>query len=193
MKCSHLSRTEQAYQKHVKTHYSETYQCKYCYTIFKLKSTLTNHLQKHSKDVLKCQKCGCTFGYRQSYLEHVKYRHRSAKSVPCPICKKMFWTPTNMRAHRAKWHGLVKSLLFLKPGEMPVKSKSNEPPKPKPKKSTTTPQWCSCWECLSELTCCSSKLCKTTWFVYSQCTQQPASIILFDTFHAKWSMCLKDF
>ena len=136
MKCSHLSRSQQSYQRHVKTHYSEHFQCKHCYQTFDLRSTLTNHLQKHSNEVLTCQKCGEKFGYRQSYLEHVKYRHRPSKSVPCPICKKMFWTPTNMQAHRAKRHGLVKSLLFLKPGETPVKSKNNSPPKPRPKKKT---------------------------------------------------------
>ena len=94
MRCSHLSRSEQAFRKHSKTHYSERFQCKYCSVLFDMKSTLTNHLQKHSKDILTCQKCTRTFQYRQSYLEHVKYRHRPAKSVPCPICKKLFWTPT---------------------------------------------------------------------------------------------------
>ena len=39
-----------------------------------------------------------------------------------------------MRAHRAKRHGLVKSLMFLKPGETPVKSKSNLPPTGLPRK-----------------------------------------------------------
>ena len=102
MQCMHFSTSEQSYQKHAKTHYANLFSCKHCSSSFQLKSSLTNHLQKHSKDKLKCQKCSRTFTYRESYLEHVQYRHHPAKSVPCPICKKMFWTMTNMRAHRAK-------------------------------------------------------------------------------------------
>ena len=90
MQCMHLSRSQQSYQKHAKTHYANLFTCKHCSSTFQLKSSLTNHLQKDSKDILKCQKCSQTFTYRQSYLEHDKYRHHPAKSVPCPICKKCF-------------------------------------------------------------------------------------------------------
>ena len=132
MRCSHLSRSEQGFQRHVKTHYGEVIQCKICLMMFDMKSTLTNHLQKHSNEKLTCQKCQRQFGYRQSYLEHVKYRHHDAKSIPCPICKKFFWTPTAMQAHRAKLHGLVKSLMFLESGQKPTKSTSQHKSRKKP-------------------------------------------------------------
>ena len=114
MKCSKIYRTEVAFQTHNKTHYLEKYKCPEsgCGMIFDLKTSWINHKQKHSDDMMICKKCGRQFKYRSTYLEHTRYRHLSAKSIPCPICKKYFWTPTSMRSHKRKQHGSVAELLY---------------------------------------------------------------------------------
>ena len=112
MRCFTVCRSERSFYNHKQTHDRELNVCPVadCGMHFPLKTSLTNHLQKHSSDRLKCDKCPRTFQYRQSHIEHIKYRHRSTRTVPCPVCHKYFWTPTSMRSHRAKYHGLVSEL-----------------------------------------------------------------------------------
>ena len=112
MKCLQMCRTKRSFANHMATHLNIRYRCGHpdCGMEFNLKTTLTNHLQKHSTTRLKCDRCKRTFQYRQSQLEHIKYRHRKNKSVQCPVCKKMYWTPTSMRSHRAKYHYLASEL-----------------------------------------------------------------------------------
>ena len=112
MKCGNLSRSEISFGKHMKTHTSEHFQCKVCLQAFDRKSTLSNHEQKDSTDKFVCKKCGAQMQYRGAYLEHIRYRHTIKPTVPCPICKKYFWTPTSMRSHRRKLHGLVRDLVY---------------------------------------------------------------------------------
>ena len=111
MACNTVCRSVRAYYNHRKTDHQVTYHCPFpdCNNSYSLKTSLMNHEQKHSSYQYTCQlaKCQKKFQYRQTYLEHINYRHRDSKSVPCPICKKMYWTPSAMRSHRAKIHGLV--------------------------------------------------------------------------------------
>ena len=114
LKCNTISRSECSFYNHQQTHNSKTYDCPIedCGQFFRLKTSLTNHMQKHSEDWMHCSICRKEFQYHQSCLEHEKYCHRSSRTVPCPICKKLFWTPTSMRSHRSKYHTLV-SEMFL--------------------------------------------------------------------------------
>ena len=112
LKCGNLSRTEVSFNQHMKTHNGERFTCSVCLMVFDRKSTLSNHEQKHSKDKLVCKKCAKEFQYRGGFLEHIKYRHTEKPTVPCPICKKFFWTPTGMRSHRVKKHGRVRELVY---------------------------------------------------------------------------------
>ena len=106
MKCYTVSRSVRSFFNHTQTHHAISYRCPYpdCDDSFLLKSSLHNHTEKHSEFYYTCNlsTCGKKFKFCGSYLEHINYRHRDAKSVPCPVCKKMFWTPTSMRSHRAK-------------------------------------------------------------------------------------------
>ena len=111
MSCNNVSRSVRSFFNHTQAEHSIVYTCSFpdCDDKFKLKSSLRNHIEKHSEFWYTCQltSCGKKFKFRGSYLEHVNYRHRDSKSVPCPVCKKMYWTPTSMRSHCAKIHGLV--------------------------------------------------------------------------------------
>ena len=112
MRCGNLSRTQISFQQHLKTHTGDRFTCKVCLMIFDRKTTLTNHEQKHSTTKLVCKKCGRDFQYRGGFLEHIRYRHTDKPTCQCPICKKFYWTPTSMRSHRRKIHGLVKKLVY---------------------------------------------------------------------------------
>ena len=107
MKCSVICRSQQSFYNHSQTHNGVIYTCNTCGMQFCLKSSFSNHAQKHSEDRMTCDQCGKQFQYRQSYVEHITYRHTDEKSVPCPVCKKYYWTPSPMQSHRAKKHGLV--------------------------------------------------------------------------------------
>ena len=80
--------------------------------MFDRKTTLTNHAFTHTKEKLKCKKCGKEFKFRSTYLEHIQYRHLDTKTIECPICHKMYWTPTGMRSHRNRIHGTVAKLVY---------------------------------------------------------------------------------
>ena len=107
LKCTVICRSERSFYNHYRTHTGTVYTCKHCAKTFNLKMSLTNHLQKHNSKKLKCKLCGKEFQYRSTYKEHTQYRLHDQKSVKCLVCKKMYWTPTDMRSHRAKKHGLV--------------------------------------------------------------------------------------
>ena len=111
LKCGNITQTEVSFQAHLRTHYQDKFKCDMCCMIFDRKKTLTNHLQKHSGDIMKCKKCGKLYLYRQSYLEHIKYCHLPQKLIQCPVCKKYYWTPTQMRSHKFKIHGSVAKLV----------------------------------------------------------------------------------
>ena len=109
MKCLKIYRSERSFAVHVDTHNRpKTFTCPVqdCGAYFNLKTSLTNHMQKH-QDPMVCKKCGNEYQYRQGYLEHTTYRHLASKSIACPGCTKMFWTPTQMRSHKTRRHGSV--------------------------------------------------------------------------------------
>ena len=113
MRCTTVCRSERSFANHHNTHINGMHACPApnCGMQFALKSSLTNHLQKHSNQHLKCDCCTKSFKYRQSQLEHIiKYRHREQRTVQCPVCKKLYWTPTSMRSHKAKYHFLAREL-----------------------------------------------------------------------------------
>ena len=111
LKCDTVCRSVRSFTNHTKTDHALIFHCPYpdCDEKFLLKTSLINHEQKHSNFRYTCNLASCAkkFKYRSTYLEHINYRHRESKSVPCPVCKKMYWTPSDMRSHRAKIHGLV--------------------------------------------------------------------------------------
>ena len=112
LKCLHVSRSVRSHDAHMVTHQRpQFYKCSHpsCGSSFNMKSSLTNHEQMH-QERLQCDKCDRSFQYRQGYLEHITFRHLKHKSIPCPSCPKMFWTPTAMRSHRAKQHRLVSDM-----------------------------------------------------------------------------------
>ena len=112
IRCSHISRSERSFYNHIQTHRSALHHCPHedCGQYFTLKTSLTNHLQKHSPDKMHCSVCQKEFTYRQSYIEHEQYWHRKTQTVPCPVCNKLFWTPTSMRSHHSKYHTLVSEM-----------------------------------------------------------------------------------
>ena len=112
MICFTVCRSERSFYNHKQMHDKALNVCPFpdCGMQFPLKMLLANHPQKHSSSRMMCDKCGKKFQYRQSHIEHIKYCHRSTRTVPCPVCRKYFWTPTSMRSHRAKYHGLVSDL-----------------------------------------------------------------------------------
>ena len=69
-------------------------------------------MQMHRKDRIKCDTCDKTFQYRQNRIEHIHYAHRDEKTVLCPVCGKFYQTPTNMRSHHARRHGLVDDIVY---------------------------------------------------------------------------------
>ena len=93
-------------------HYGTEIRCSICNQQFDLKSSLINHIQKHSEHKVHCGTCGKRFQYRQNAVEHIKYAHRDSKTVPFPVCSKMFQTPTNMRSHCSQRHGLVEDIVY---------------------------------------------------------------------------------
>ena len=112
LRCNSVSRSERSFANHFQTHTAETYTCPEdgCGQFFTLKSSLSNHMQKHSEHRMHCSICGKEFQYCQSHIEHEKFCHRTTRTVPCPVCKKYFWTPTSMRSHRSKYHTLVSEM-----------------------------------------------------------------------------------
>ena len=104
--------TEASFSKYYKTHTGERFPCTVCDSVFDMKSMLTNHMFTHMEECLTCKKCGHLFKFRSSYLKHIRYWHLDTKTIECPICHKMYWTPTAMRSHRYKKHGSVGELLY---------------------------------------------------------------------------------
>ena len=100
LKCpKDIFRTEASYLQHECTHTGELFTFPACSHTFNRKTTLINHAITHNKQHLRCNKCGRLFKFRSSYLEHIRYRHLPNKSIECPVCHRMYWTPTAMRSH----------------------------------------------------------------------------------------------
>ena len=112
MKCNKCCRSTYSFEKHLETHNGTEIRCKVCNKRFNLKTSLINHMQMHSDDKVCCPTCGKMFTYRQNGLEHIDWAHHKKKECPCPICSKLFQSPTQMRSHRAKQHGLVRKLVY---------------------------------------------------------------------------------
>ena len=116
LKCSKVFRTVRSFENHRGTHGEQMFTCPIedCRQQFSLRSSMQNHMQKHSKHRFRCtvlKSCKRKYRHQQSILEHEKWAHRITKDCPCPICGKKFQTPTNMRSHKRKQHGLVKHLV----------------------------------------------------------------------------------
>ena len=111
MSCNTVCRSVHSYYNHKHTDHVFIYSCPFpdCDQTFMLKTSLINHEQTHSTVCHTCKLTGCgkQFKFHSSYLELIMYRHRDSKLVECPVCKKMYWTPSSMRSHRAKIHGVV--------------------------------------------------------------------------------------
>ena len=109
--CNTVFRSMRSFENHHNSHHSN-YMCTHpgCGLSFKLKSTLSNHMQKHSGNKFSCKVPNChpKFTYRQGYLEHIKWRHRDKPEAKCPVCQKLFWTPTIMRGHKLRSHTKVR-------------------------------------------------------------------------------------
>ena len=113
LQCTVVCRSERSFENHSQTHtINVIYKCpnKKCKKTFNLKTSLQNHLQKHTNIYETCDKCGKRFKYHSTYNEHKTYRHTPTKTVQCPVCKKYYWTPTQMRSHKFKKHGPAKNL-----------------------------------------------------------------------------------
>ena len=129
MLCYKYLRSLRSFENHRASHQSD-HTCKECGKSFALKTSLYNHAQIHSTDRMKCTYPGCPrmFKHRQNFLEHVNFGHRTTKDVKCTICKKMFQTPTSMRAHRVHTHGDAPKLIPGHPlkGLKPLKEKKKK-------------------------------------------------------------------
>ena len=112
MRCFKVCRSQFSFEKHMETHTGTEIRCKVCDKRFDLKTSLINHMQMHSDDKVRCETCGKTFQYHQNAIEHIRYAHHDTKTVPCPVCGKFYQTPTNMRSHRARRHGLVDDIVY---------------------------------------------------------------------------------
>ena len=110
--CDKIYQSVRAFQVHKESH-DKLHVCLVCCKGFKLKTTLTNHAQVHSNERLHCSVPGCNKVYKhwQNQLEHVHWGDRDKKECPCTICGKLFQTPTNMRTHRLRQHGLAHELI----------------------------------------------------------------------------------
>ena len=112
MKCHKVCRSQFSFEKHMQVHCRTENRCKVCDKRFDLKTSLMNHMQMHREDRVICDTCGKSFQYRQNRIEHIHYAHLDSKTIPCPVCSKMFQTPTNMRSHHARQHGLVEDIVY---------------------------------------------------------------------------------
>ena len=87
LRCDTVCRSVRSFTNHTKTDHSIIFHCPYpdCNDSFLLKTSLINHEQKHSNFWYTCNLATCAkkFKYRATYLEHINYRHRESKSVPC--------------------------------------------------------------------------------------------------------------
>ena len=101
LQCHKYLRSMRSFENHQASH-KASHQCQQCRKTFALKTSLYNHSQVHSDNRMHCSYPGCqhTFKHEQNQLEHITWGHHDTKDVPCTICKKMFQTPTSMRAHR---------------------------------------------------------------------------------------------
>ena len=100
------------FENHEASH-KASHKCPECGKAFALKTSLYNHTQVHNNNRMKCSfpRCLRTFKHCQNQLEHITWGHCETKDVPCTICKKMFQTPTSMRAHHIHWHGTAPDLI----------------------------------------------------------------------------------
>ena len=110
--CKAILRSIRSFEAHYVTHTKGGHTCEECRESFALKTTLRNHMQKHKSDDewFTCPTCGAKKQYRQGFAKHVKYAHLPTKTVPCPMCGKMFQMPTYMRSHKVRMHGKNKQL-----------------------------------------------------------------------------------
>ena len=112
MKCFKVCHSQFSFERHTETHKGTEICCKICDKRFDLKTSLINHMQMHSEDKIHCETCSKIFQYRQNAIEHIRYAHCDTKTVPCLVCGKFYQTPTNMRSHRARRHGLVDDIVY---------------------------------------------------------------------------------
>ena len=105
--CKAILRSIRSFEAHYTSHTKGGHKCDECGEAFALKTTLRNHMQKHKaeEDWFTCPTCGEKKQYRQGFAEHVKYAHLPTKTVPCPMCRKLFQMPTYMRSHKVRMHG----------------------------------------------------------------------------------------
>ena len=101
-----------SFENHQASH-KASHKCQECGKAFTLKTSLYNHTQVHNNNRMKCSfpRCLCTFKHHQNQLEHITWGYHETKDVPCTICKKMFQTPTSMRAHHIHRHGTAPDLI----------------------------------------------------------------------------------
>ena len=116
--CGKEIRTSRYMEKHIRLAHGEEQQCPVCERTFKRADHLLNHkcvnkdgvvvMEKKRKtreqrqaegvhDDRVCPICGKTFSVQSNLTKHMK--SHGEKTVPCPQCGKLFYTPIAVKAH----------------------------------------------------------------------------------------------
>ena len=103
------------YLNHLKLHNKQKdYKCDICGKTFAMMNYLTRHIKRHEEPVTSvCDQCGLTFKCTFSLRNHISIKHnKNYRSKPlenrqkyqCPICLKMFVTPSRVSFHIRSIH-----------------------------------------------------------------------------------------
>ena len=109
------------YLNHLKFHNKQKdYKCDICGKTFAMMNYLTRHIKRHEEPVTSvCDQCGLTF--RGSLRNHIRIKHNendrfkpleNRQKYQCPICLKMFVTPSRVSFHIRSIHDEDKTKTF---------------------------------------------------------------------------------
>ncbi|XP_058821547.1 zinc finger protein 383-like [Topomyia yanbarensis] len=100
--CGEAFNGKEDYNKHIKTHGSQRFQCQKCSKWFKHKYLLKDHREERCENLVKlhCKTCFQWYSNRANLRRHVLEQHEGLKPFECETCGKRFTQKTVLQSHR---------------------------------------------------------------------------------------------
>ena len=104
-KCAYNTIMRDDFQRHQKTHSSQTYPCDICFKVLKSKRDVSGHkkrMHSHDKETFHCDQCDYVTT-QNCYLKQHKTGHEARSKVECHVChKKVLWLDKHIQAVHQK-------------------------------------------------------------------------------------------
>jgi uncharacterized Zn-finger protein len=106
--CSKELATKNSLQCHIEA-LRERLPCHICGNKLANDRSLQKHLKKHEKNKqgpFTCKECGAVLNSWDVYKAHIKYSHRTERTLQCSYCPKMLKLPVDLKEHEATHTGI---------------------------------------------------------------------------------------